>query len=136
MKYFIAFLVLTILFCEEIPVFAQKTAVEITPVQKITTSKRISEGDYLEFKVLNNKDIVRGVVSKYEPNGFAGKEAILVIDNFKSLNSDNKYCGTIALNGNQHNQIMDFFTVFAQYVRGGEITILPEKNVFELWMEK
>lgn len=132
----IVFIIFLMFLFIEIPAYAQKTTVQITPLNKITTSKRLSEGDYLEFKVLDNWDIIAGVVSKYEPNGFAGKEAILVIDNFKSLNSNNKYFGTIALNGNQHNQIMDFFTVFAQYVRGGEITILPEKSVFELWMEK
>jgi len=136
MKKVCGILILTIIFGGLQSVFAQKIPVEITPKEKITTSKQISEGDYLEFKVLNSTDVIRGTITKYEPNGFGGKEAILIIDDFRTLNSDNNYYGTIVLNGNQHNQVMEFFSFLAEFVRGGEVTVLPEKNVFNLWMEK
>ena len=136
MKKLCGILILGVIFTSLQSAFAQKIPVEITPKEKITTSCQIAEGDYLEFKVLNSTDIVRGTVTKYEPNGFGGKEAILIIDDFRTLNSDNKYSGTIALNGNQHNQIMEFFSFLAQFVRGGEVTVLPDKDIFNLWVEK
>lgn len=136
MRIFYIAAIILLCFVAICPCFARKVPVEITPVQKITTSKNIAEGDYLLFKVLNNNETVRGTVTKYEPNGLGGKEALLIIDDFKASNSDNKYSGTIALNGNQHNQVMEFFAFLAQFVRGGEVTVLPDKDIFNIWMEK
>ncbi len=119
------------------PAFAQKTEVLITPLKKVTTStEKISEGDYIDFKVVGTDKKLRGLVVKYEENGFCGNEAVLVIDQFRALNSDDKYEGTISINGNQHNGIMEFFTDFAILTRGGEVTILPDKDTFSLWREE
>lgn len=117
-----------------LPAFAEKTEVLITPIEKITTAgKGISEGDYVDFKVVGTDKKLRGLVVKYQENGFGGKEAILVVDRFRALNSDDKYEGTISINGNQHNGVMEFFSGWALYVRGGEVKILPDKDVFSLW---
>lgn len=113
-----------------------KELVQITPVEKITTSHdKISEGDFVNFKIINTNTNVRGLITKYEPNGWLGKEAILVIDQFYTPETGEKYIGTICLQGNEHNQVMEFFTWIDLWVRGGEVTILPNKNIFSLWRE-
>lgn len=119
------------------PAFAEKTIISITPVKKITTAKDvISEGDYVDFKVLDSDTVIRGLVVKYEQNSWLGKEAILVIDQFRSLDdTDEKFSGTLSLSGNQHNQAGEFLTWFDLWIRGGEVTILPDKDVFSLWRE-
>ncbi len=116
-----------------LPTFA-KTEILVTPIEKITTANNsVNEGDYIDFKVLGSDKKLRGLIVKYQENGFGGIEAILVVDQFRAINSDDKYEGTIAINGNQHNQIMEFFASWAIYIRGGEVTILPDKDIFTLW---
>ena len=116
-----------------LPTFA-KTEILVTPIEKITTANNsINEGDYIDFKVLGTDKKLRGLIVKYQENGFGGIEAILVVDQFRAINSDDNYEGTIAINGNQHNQIMEFFASWAIYIRGGEVTILPDKDIFTLW---
>jgi len=128
------FLALILLSFVVIPAFAEKTEVLITPVKKITTaSNKVTEGDFLDFKVVGTDKKLRGLVVKYVENGFGGKEAVLVVDQFRALNSDDQYEGTISINGNQHNGVMEFFSDWAIYVRGGEVTIIPDKDVFSLW---
>lgn len=117
-----------------LPALAEKTLINITPVEKITTAKdEINEGDYVNFKVLNSDKIVRGLVVKYEQNSWLGKEAILVIDQFRDMESGESLEGTISIKGNQHNQAGELFTWFDLWIRGGEVTILPDKDVFSLW---
>ncbi len=116
-----------------LPTFA-KTEILVTPIEKITTANNsINEGDYIDFKVLGTDKKLRGLIVKYQENGFGGIEAILVVDQFRAINSDDNYEGTIAINGNQHNQIMEFFASWAIYIRGGEVTIIPDKDIFTLW---
>lgn len=138
MKSLILFLILTIMSLNiATPVFAKKELINVTPVKKITTAHdTVTEGDYVDFKIVNTDKIIRGLVVKYEPNGWLGKEASLVIDQFQALNSNEKFDGTISLNGNQHNDIMEFFTWIDLWVRGGEVTILPDKDIFGLWREE
>lgn len=118
------------------PALAEKTAVVITPVKKITTSNdRFLEGDYVDFKVVGSDELVRGLIVKYEENGFGGKEAQLTIDQFRSLNTNEKYSGTIFLKGSTHDGVAAVLglDLIADYVRGGEIKIIPNKDVFTLW---
>ncbi len=126
-------MLLAIISC--LPTFAEKTVVEITPIQKITTAtNKLAEGDYVEFKILNSEDKIRGLIVRYQENGFGGQEAILVIDQFRAINSDKKYEGTLVINGNQHNGVMEWLLLdFATYVRGGEVTIRPNKDIFTIW---
>ncbi len=121
------------------PALAEKTAVEITPVKKITTSNdKFLEGDYVDFKIIGSDKLVRGLIVKYEENGFGGKEAVLVIDQFRALNSNDKYSGTLSITGNQHNgagAVLDFEEI-AFYIRGGEVKIIPDKDIFTIWREE
>ncbi len=119
------------------PVLAERVLVDITPVKKISTSKdEFMEGDYVDFKVIGTDKIVRGLVVKYQENGMAGKEAQLTIENFRALNSDEKYSGTVFLRGNLHDGAMLFFTDLANLVRGGEVKAIPDKDIFSLWREE
>lgn len=132
MKKFAIALILTILACNN--AFAGKTLVNITPSKKITTSNdKLSEGDFVDFKVVGTDKKLRGLIVKYQENGLGGQEAILVIDQFRALNSDEQYEGTISISGNQHNGIMEFFADFTDFIRGGEVTILPDKDIFSIW---
>lgn len=120
-----------------LPAIAEKTAVEITPVEKITTSNdQFLEGDYVDFKVVGSDKLVRGLIVKYEENGFGGKEAVLVIEQFRAINSDDKYSGTLLIRGNQHNSAGAFWGDYALYIRGGEVKIIPDKDIFTIWREE
>ena len=137
MKKFLLLFILASLPLSVTPAFAKKELVNITPVEKITTANdKVMEGDYVNFKIVNTDKILRGLVVKYEPNGMLGKEAILVIDQFYDTQSGEKYTGTLALNGSQHNEVMEYLTWFDLWAHGGEVTILPDKDVFGLWREE
>lgn len=130
-------LTITLLALNFIPAFAQKIPVEITPVQKITTSNdKFLEGDYVDFKITGTDKIVRGLIVKYVENGFAGQEAQLTINQFRALNSDEKYSGTIFVKGCSHEFAGAFFIDIAQYIRGGEVKIIPDKDIFTIWREE
>lgn len=128
------------------PVFASEQVITVTPVEKITTSSdKFQEGDIVTFKVIKsssekikNGETVSGFVTYYEPNGFAGKEAIVHIEQF-TAGSGTKLNGMIYAKGNQHNQIMEFketIGIPAMWTRGGEVNFIPEKDVFLLYTEK
>lgn len=126
---------------------ASEYIIQVTPVKKITTSgEKLLEGDNIDFRVINStlpqkikiNDIVSGYVTYYEPNGFAGKEAMLHIEQFNSADGT-KLNGMIFAKGNQHNQIMEFketIGIPALWLRGGEVSLIPEKDVFLLYLEK
>lgn len=124
---------------------AKDITIEVTPVNKITTGdSELAEGDFVDFKVTNSnpklkKDtLITGLITHIEPNGFAGKEAYLLIEQFKVKTNGQKLKGSIHLQGNSHNQIMEFkepLLLPTMYVRGGEITLKPNKDVFMLFME-
>lgn len=137
MRFSVITIMLSLLLIVSPSAFAQKQTVEITPVKKITTAgEKLSEGDFVQFRTLDSNDLLEGLVVKYEPNGFGGKTAILVIDNFRNISGKDKFTGTISLEGNPHNGIMEFFVnLFPELVRGGEVTILPLKDKFTLWRE-
>ena len=120
-----------------LPAYAGKTIVEITPLKKFTTANnKVAEGNYVDFKVVGTDKIVRGLIVDYQENGFWGQEAVVVLDKFHAVNSKEKYEGTIELNGNQHNGIMEFEPLGfwgGTWVRGGEITIKPNKDIVNLW---
>lgn len=121
--------------------------IKVTPVKKITTSnENLLEGDIVEFKVIDSTlpekikkgDIVSGYITYYEPNGFAGKEATLHIEQFQTAKGD-KLDGMIYAKGDQHNQIMEFketLGIPAIWLRGGEVNLIPKNDVFLLYMEK
>lgn len=124
---------------------AKELIVEITPVNKITTGgKNLQEGDFVDFRVVNDNDklkkgeIVTGLVTYLDPNGFAGKTAALNIEQFQIKTTKEKLKGGIYLDGSAHNQIMEFkdhLLLPTMYVRGGEITLKPDKHTFVIYLE-
>lgn len=128
------------------PVLAKELVIKVTPVEKITTScDKLQEGDYVKFKVIDNvndkikkDDIVTGLITYYEPNGYWGKEAMISIENFVTENNI-KLNGAIYVKGNQHNQFMEFKDIIGipgDILRGGEAHLKPDKHVFLLYLEK
>jgi len=126
-------------------VSAGEIPVEVTPVSKITTGNKIlQEGDFVEFKLtkdaggLKKGELVTGIVTSIEPNGFMGKAAFLSIEGFRLNESGQKLGGGVLLSGNEHNQVMEFkdhLLLPTMYVRGGEITLRPDKDIFILYLE-
>ena len=139
------FLTLLIILLNTGVISAKEIVVEVTPSAKITTGgKSLHEGDFVEFKVvkdnekLKQDEIITGIVTKLEPNGFAGQQAGLSIEEFRVKKTREQLNGGIYLNGSAHNQIMEFkdnLLLPTMYIRGGEITLKPAKHVFFLYME-
>ncbi len=113
---------------------AEEIPVTITPVQKISTAdKTLMEGDTLEFRDINTDEIITGVVKELTPNGFAGEQAALLIDNFKYKNSDKILNGNVYIKGSEHKKHQEFanntsFGATSAFIRGGEVTLKPEKT--------
>lgn len=124
---------------------AKEIVVEVTPVNKITTAgKSLKEGDFMDFKVIKDNeslkkgDIVTGMVTELKPNGFIGETAGISIEEFRVKETRKKLKGGIYLDGSTHNQIMEFkdhLLLPTIYVRGGEVTLKPDKHVFLLYLE-
>ena len=71
--------------------FAEEVPVTITPLEKISTAdKNLHEGDTVEFKDTKTGEIITGIIKELTPNGFAGEQAALLINNFKYKNSSKK----------------------------------------------
>lgn len=139
---FVRILITLALLCS--PVLAKELVLKVTPVEKITTSnEKLQEGDYVKFKAVNTigkikeGETITGLITLLEPNGFFGKEAMLSVEQFSTSDSQ-KLNGSIYAKGNQHNQIMEFngfIGITEMWFRGGEVTLLPDKDVFLLYME-
>ena len=86
------FIIVLLLLCSVNIVLAEKVMVKVTPAQTITTAKKnsLSEGDYVDFKTTETTkafkqgEIITGVVTSLEDNGFAVQEARAVIEHFRS----------------------------------------------------
>jgi len=138
MNYYLRNILLTIVFAGlcQFNYVVKAENITISPASLITTSgEKLKEGDILYFKVntgtpkIKEGDIVTGTITTYEPNGFAGQNAILIIENFMAEKTNEKLSGLIYCSGNEHNQIMEFLSDSSinPLVRGGEVKILPEE---------
>lgn len=110
---------------------AEEVPVTITPVQKISTAdKNLMEGNTLEFKDVNTNEIITGILKELTPNGFAGEQASILIDNFKYKNSDKTLNGNIYIKGGEHKKAQEFANAVTTtaFIRGGEVVLKPEKT--------
>ncbi len=113
---------------------AEEIPVTITPVQKISTSnKYLMEGDTVEFKDVNSGEIITGVIKELTPNGFAGEQASLLINDFKYKNSNKTLNGNIYIKGGEHKKYQEFANnssigATTAFIRGGEVILQPEKT--------
>lgn len=147
----IFFLITLLLLTQQ--VFASEFEVKITPKMEYSTCKNFPQvGDYLDFVTVDDVagikagTLVQGLLTEKEDNGFAGKVATLYIEQFK-VNGKN-LTGTIYQKGNPHSIYFDYFDWLVafpikllfldetlSYVRGGEAFLIPEKDVFTLYLK-
>lgn len=132
--------------CSILCCYAQDQTILVTPAQTISTCKKDSllEGDYVKFKVVDgkgvipNNTIIQGIVRTIEDNGFYGKEAQAVIQNFKC--DGYKIVGEIYLQGSLHKTANEFANGFSSdfplWVRGGEINLKPNEKEFILYVRE
>lgn len=112
---------------------AEEVPVTITPVKKITTAdKNLHEGDYVEFKNVKTGDIITGIIKELTPNGFAGEQASILINNFQDKATGKKFNGQIYIKGGEHLKYQELANngiLPATYIiRGGEVILTPEKS--------
>lgn len=113
--------------------FAEEVPVTITPVSKITTAdKNLKEGNAVDFKDVNSGEIITGIIRELKPNGFAGEQATLYIDNFKYKNSNKRLSGQIYIKGGEHKKYQELanngLVPVVGFIRGGEVILKPEKT--------
>ncbi len=126
--------------------YASDIPVKVTPDTIITTASRkssVMEGDSADFRVLEDAgylkkgDIVTGLVTKIEDNGFNGKSAEVLIENFRYQNK--KLKGYIYLKGSSHKKLAEFteynLSEAPAFIRGGEVIARPDECDFILYLE-
>lgn len=145
-KHLFAILFSALILCSVLGCCAQDRTILVTPAQIISTCKKgsLQEGDYVKFKVVDgkgvipNNTIIQGVVRTIEDNGFYGKEAQAVIQNFKC--DGYKIVGEIYLQGSLHKTANEFANGFSSdfplWVRGGEINLKPNEKEFILYVRE
>lgn len=145
-KTFFAILFSALILCSVLGCYAQDRTILVTPAQVISTCKKgsLQEGDYVKFKVVDGKGaipndtVIQGVVRTIEDNGFCGKEAQAVIQNFKC--DGYKIAGKIYLQGSLHKTANEFANGFSSdfpfWVRGGEINLKPNEKKFILYVRE
>lgn len=112
---------------------AEEIPVTITPLEKISTAdKNLHEGDTVEFKDIKTGEIITGIIKELIPNGFAGEQAALLINNFKYKNSSKKLNGEVFIKGGEHKKYQDMaeagFAPVIGIIRGGEVILKPNKS--------
>ena len=145
-KHLFAILFSALILCSVLGCCAQDRTILVTPAQIISTCKKgsLQEGDYVKFKVVDgkgvipNNTIIQGIVRTIEDNGFYGKEAQAVIQNFKC--DGYKIVGEIYLQGSLHKTANEFANGFSSdfplWVRGGEINLKPNEKEFILYVRE
>lgn len=126
--------------------YASDIPVKVTPNSIITTASRkssIMEGDSVDFRVLEDAgylkkgDIITGLVTNIEDNGFNGKAAEILIENFQFKNK--KLKGYIYLKGSSHKKLAEFteynLSEAPSFIRGGEVIARPDECDFILYLE-
>ena len=125
---------------------AKDVVVKVTPAQIITTAHKnsLAEGDYVDFKVtetdavFHQGDTVTGIVKTIDDNGFAGKEAQVIIGEFKC--GEKHLVGEIYLRGSVHKKLNEFvdsqFSGFPVIMRGGEVIAKPNQQEFILHVKE
>lgn len=144
-------LVLSFLILFSQNVIANEISVKITPKIKYSTCNKLPQvGDFMEFVTVENVQgipkgtTVQGLLTEKEDNGFSGKIASYYIEQFK-LNGKN-LSGIVYVKGNEHPIYFNYFDwlvafpmkifdVSLSYVRGGEAFLIPQKDIFTLYLK-
>lgn len=144
------FCLLICLICILQAALAEEVAVKISPAVKLTTADiNFMPGDKVNFFVtedvklnsttyLKKGDKVSGVVTSREENGFLGQVATMYIENLYAINSDGKRLklkGIVYKKGTCHDVVNGFLEPFIVLIRGGEVQMEPNKDVFTVYTE-
>lgn len=131
-------------------ILADEIPVNIKPINKITTSNiNLQEGDSVSFAIqedifVNSKLFIKkgtpvnGTIISIENNDYLYKPATLYADKFvtQDVNGQRvKLKGIIYKKGNDHWMITQFILFPLTILRGGEVQIKPEKDIFTLILE-
>lgn len=150
-KFLLLFLVLI---CSLQAVHAEKIAVRITPAEIISTNQdEIEMGDWVSFRVVNNVYVadklyikkgtpIFGFVDFFHPNGWAGDSAEIKFKLFKTIDTNGEkvtihYPLNINSNNKKPKDIKQYFSLKVLIIlRGTEIYIEPDEQVFNLFIER
>ena len=136
---------LVLIFCTQ-QVFAEEVAIQITPEKEYKTSNNsIKEGDFLNFVLVNDVknykkgDVVVGLASEVENNGFGGKPATVYLEQFSIKGKPLR--GIIYQKGNNHPIFFEYFSgadsqsLGFSPIRGGEVFFKPNKDIYTLYLK-
>lgn len=126
---------------------ANEYPVKVKPAEKISTSDVcLKEGKFIDFVVVDDVltpkiklvkgQKITGLVTSVVPNDFWVQPASIYVENFKAKDSHNnliKVNGVVYKKGNDHHNYTDF--VILNFIRGGEVQIMPEADTFILYVE-
>lgn len=122
--------------------------VRVTPVKKITTSKKsmkvgndvffITSRDVLENEsvIIKRNTPVKGKVLSISPNKYIGTQAVMTMGDFETTDVFGEIVplkGEIKKEGNPHNTLISYLDFLAVFIRGGEVQIIPEEDYFILF---
>lgn len=129
---------------------SKEVSVKIVPVSKITTSNlKLQNGDDVEFTTAEDVNInnnlvfkkgqkIYGTIISREENGFLNEPANIYIENLYTNQNGKrtKLKGIVYKQGRSHDMINGFLPVFDILIRGGEVQIKPNKDVFTIYFEE
>lgn len=144
------FIIFFFLFCFVPAGISKEIAVKIKPVLKITTSNlKLQNGDNVEFVaaedvsaqnnlVFKKGQKIYGTITSREENGFLNETANLYIENLYTRQNEKrvKLKGIVYKQGRSHDMINGFLPILDVIIRGGEVQIKPEKDVFTIYFEE
>ncbi len=131
-------------------VFAKTIPVQIKPVEKITTAgSKVQEGDVVDFVVLSdvyqdsklyikNGEKVSGTITNLKQNNFLYEPAEIYIENFYTKDTKGKsvkFDGVIYKKGNDFGLITQFIPFPCFALKGGQVRLKPNKDIFTLYLE-
>ena len=143
-------LLLVLLFALNSLVWAKDIPIQLEAASKISTANiNMQEGDnlnlivaddvYLESKLYIKKGTsVVGVITSLVNNGFTCQEASIYAESFRVKTVDGntiKLKGIVHKEGRNHSLVTQYLPIGYHFIRGGEAEILPQKDIFTLYLE-
>lgn len=130
--------------------YAKDIPVQLKTISKISTSNvNLQEGDninlivaddvYLDSKLYIKKGTnAVGIVTSLTSNDFTCQEAQIYAEQFKVKNTNGKIVkinGVVYKKGRNHSLVTQYLPYGYSFIRGGEAQILPQKDVFTLYLD-
>lgn len=150
-------LLLVLFFAVNSSAWAKDIPVQLEATSKISTANvNMQEGDNLNLIVANDVYVdseiyIRqgtsavGVITSLVNNGFTCQEASIYAESFRAKTVDGKTVklkGIVHKEGRNHSLITQYMPLIPKYlpigyflIRGGEAEILPQKDIFTLYLE-